>query len=567
VNVHQQEFIRRVKNAVNPGQTLDLVRWIPENTLIKGQPFSFTDHEYQKYLLQLTESVIYVKKCSQIGVSEIIVRWLLAYLTTRRGVNAIYTLPTARFADRFSATRIEPVIESSPVLKAAVDPTLFSASVRRFVTECMLFMQGASKTSQAISVPAEVIVGDEIDFMEDDSILSSFTSRLSHALDPQERYFSTPTFEGFGVDFGYQKARRHVQLQKCQRCNHQFLPRYYDHVKLPGFTGSLHEFSYLTRDLLDDYDTTKAYLECPKCKRAVDQDIKYREFVVENSESKALAAGLALTPFCAPRHMPPGRIIVTSTKYKKKRDFINFCLGETYTDADSGLLRDELAPLFTSDVRFPEHPPYQVLGADLGGTCAMIRAYPAPNGHLRVTKVDWVPLHKMREEFPKALATGRVISAVIDALPYSDLVKALQDACPSLFAALKSNAKGMELYNVREVEDDEEKATYGIRQLNYKRNALLDFVMLMLRGGQISFAPSCFDDQEKIIDQLTDMRRVEEINKKGEKEFVWRKSPKGYDHTHHALMFMVLANFIKGIQGGSAPLPSLIAKFKPKKEI
>jgi hypothetical protein len=558
-----REHIRRVQSAVDPSsQTTTIADWVTKNTRIAGKPFSFVDHEYQEYLMVLADPLVYIKKSSQIGISQATVHWLLGYLMMNPGVGAIYTLPTAGFAQKFGATRVGPVIDSSPALSDALDPNLSSSSTRRFKNDSILTMAGASKGSQAISTPASCIVGDEIDFMEDDSILSAFASRLTHALNPIERYFSTPTFSGFGVDYGFASSKQHVQLQQCCHCNHYFEPSYWDDIVLPGFKGSLHEINFFTKDKLDKFNLDTAYIACPKCRRPINQDIKYRKFVVKNPESQSRVTGLHLTPFCSPKYMPPGRMILTSTKYKNRRDFYNNGLGETHSDAASGFTEEEVRLLFTQDVSYPDRPAYQVLGMDLGGTCAVMTAFPAANGHLRVTHVDWMPLHSMKTEFPKKLAANRVISSVCDGLPYTDAVKTLQDQSHTLFAALKTNAKGLDLYTVREIEDDEERATYGIRQLNFKRDALLDFVMLMVRNGQISFAPSTWEHRDKIIEQLCDMKRVEEVDMKGEKKFTWKKSPKGRDHVHHALMFMVLANFIKGISTPTPALTTLASKFK-----
>jgi len=563
-----REHIRRVKSAVDPSsQTVTIADWVTKNTFIGGKPFSFKDHEYQEYLMNLADPVVYIKKSSQIGISETACRWLLGYLMMNPGAGAIYVLPTAGFAQKFGATRIGPVIDNSPVLSDAADPNLSSSSVRRFKNDSMLSLTGASKGSMAISVPCACLVGDEIDYMEDDTILSAFTSRLTHTENPIERYFSTPTFKNFGVDAGFAASRQHVQMQKCCHCNHYFEPNYWDDVKLPGFKGSLHEISFHTKHLLDKLNLDNAFLACPKCGRKVDQSVKYRRFVVKNNDSQSRITGLHLTPFAAPKFMSPGRLILTSTKYKRKLDFYNSGLGETHSDAESGFTEEEVNELFTQDVSYPDKPHAAVLGCDLGGTCSIVVGFPAPNGHIRITHVDWMPLHQMKTEFVKKLATHRVISSVTDGLPYTDLVKTMQDQSHTLFAALKTNAKGLDLYTVRAIEDNEERATYGIRQLNYKRDALLDFVMLMVRNKQISFAPSVWEHRQRIVEELTDLKRVEETDMKGEKKFVWKKSPAGKDHLHHSIAFLVLANFIKGVSTPQPSFSTLISKFKVTSQI
>ena len=572
-----EAHLNRLDSMVNPSSGDTTIEgWITTKTFIKGKPFSFVDHEYQQFILSLQAQVLYIQKPSQIGISELQVRWILAFLALHQGVNSIYCLPSAKFSEKFSQTRVTPVIQSSPFLSASLHADLDSAAVKRFMNDSMIFFQGASKSSQAISVPCDLLVADELNFMQDPSIVTAFASRLTHSSYALERYFSTPTFAKHGVSQGVSKARRYHELQKCQHCNHWFQPDYFKDVKLPGFNAglalgkkerSLHEITFLTKEILDKFEIDSAYLACPKCRRPVDQSIINREFVAENPDSTAESVGVLLTPFCAPKHMPPAKMIRTSTKYKARSDFYNNCLGLPYDDESSGLTREELLELFVPDINYPDHPPFQISGTDLGGTCAHMTAFPAPNGHIRIMTAELIPLHQMRTRFPQSLAENMVLSSVMDGLPYTDLVSGLQGSVPTLWACLKTDSKATtELYSIREQEEDETRATYGLRQLTFRRNLLFDFLVAMIRAKQISFypSPSMMRQQETIISHLTDMKRLQITNKYGEEEFSWVKSSDGQDHFFHALAFLILANFIKGLAGGLPAMPFLIQKMRIK---
>ena len=260
-------------------------------------------------------------------------------------------------------------------------------------------------------------------------------------------------------------------------------------------------------------------------------------------------------------------MIKTSTMYRSIRDFHNNCLGEPHSDASTGLLREEIEAIFCSDVRYPDNPPYHIVGIDLGGTCATLAAYPAPDGHLRVTHAELVPLAKMRVRIPQLFAEKNIISGVSDSMPYTDLVSQLQDNIPSLFAALYTQTKGMELYSIRDRQEDETKALFGLKQLNVKKNLGLDLAVAMIRAGKISFAPSTFHMQETIIRHFMDMKRINVKTLNDGEEFVWQKSAAGADHFFHSLLYLILANHIKGLSGGMAPLPMLVGKFKTKSNL
>ena len=53
-------------------------RWIADNTFIRGKPYSYVNHEYQQRILDSTAQEVVVRKCSQVGISELAIRKALA---------------------------------------------------------------------------------------------------------------------------------------------------------------------------------------------------------------------------------------------------------------------------------------------------------------------------------------------------------------------------------------------------------------------------------------------------------------------------------------------------------
>lgn len=578
-----EAHLGRIRSAIDPEQAISTIAgWLTKHTVIQGRPFSFEHHEYQKTISEDSAPVKFCTKCSQIGITEYSLRRAIAAVQLYPEINLFYVLPTATLASKISATRFATALSSCKPAREAIYKT-DSVSIKRFINESYIYFGGASRAGQAISVPVTRLVVDEVDFAEDQGVLTSFTSRMTHAnpLYYDQFWFSTPTVGGYGISHLYDNSKQFVELQKCCHCGHEFVPDYYEHVKLPGFNAkalnglpvvnperSLREINFLSKELLTRYDTKTAYLECPKCQRAVDQSIKYRRFVCVNPDSNFDEHGYRVTSFSAPYHMPPGKMIKTSTSYKAVKDFVNNCLGLPHDDETTGLSESELSALFTNDNPwlYPENPPFQVSGTDLGGTCARLAGYPAPDGHIRITAAERIPLHKFKETYNRLSGENRVISEVIDSLPYTDMVAELQSTHPNLWACLFSNTKSTELYNIRDVESDPNTASYGIKQITAKKHALLDFVVSMIRAGKVSFAPSTFHERDHIIAHLRDSKRIQITNKDGEAEFVWRKSSEGVDHYFYALAYLILANFLKGLAGG-APLPFLAGKFKTKTSV
>lgn len=581
-----EAHLNRIRVGVDPNEatnSLSVSGWISQNTTLQGKPFSYKDHEYQKTLLDDPAKIKYCIKCSQVGISELSVRRIIAMCQLHAEINAMIVLPTAAFASTFSTTRLSTALDSSKVARENLYKT-DSASVRRFINNSYIYMKGASRGSQAISIPVDVLAVDEIDFSEDQSILTAFESRMTHSRLSEAMWFSTPTVNGYGISHLFDNSLQHVEMQKCSRCNHHFVPDYYNDVKLPGFNApinmlkgpanavpsnnprSLKEINFFSKALLTQFQVDTAYLACPKCQRPIDQDIKYRQYVIVNPNSNFDEHGYRISPFSAPKFVPPSKMLRKSTAFKSLRDFINNTLGLAHDDETTGLSEQECSDLFTT-TSTPLTTSYQVLGLDFGGTCACLTAQPlfdAGEERLIIHSAQQIPLYKIKTEYMQLLARHRVISSVADAMPYTTEVSALQDLDHRLFACMFSNSKSLELFQLREKEEDETKAMFGLRQISAKKDALMDFVVANIRAGKIIFAQteSNMMMRNTIIKHLRDPKRIKIDTAEGKGQYVWRKSPSGEDHFFLALAYLLLANAIKGLHGSVAPLPLLLSKIK-----
>jgi len=87
-----------------------IAKWICENTVLMGLPFSFKDHEYQFRIMQSTKREKVIRKCSQTGITELALRWHLGLLQLHPGTSCAYTLPTSSFASEVAKTRLLKVL-------------------------------------------------------------------------------------------------------------------------------------------------------------------------------------------------------------------------------------------------------------------------------------------------------------------------------------------------------------------------------------------------------------------------------------------------------------------------
>ena len=579
------QHLERLHAGLSTGD-LSFEEWISRNVRLKGKAYSFHRHEYQQTLLNDTHNKKVVKKCSQIGVSEVNLARALAFTNLYQGTKLSYVLPSAKFAQKFIKMRLDPVINASKNIKSRMEKGSDSSELKQF-GDSFLMSQGASASSKTnvLAIDLDAIVVDELDGVEDVDVVNQLISRLTHSEYKDEFYLSTPTVPGYGISDRYDRSKRHVLFQKCSRCNHWFQPDYYEHVFVPGFhtkkkhaSKTLRDISFLTASLIEDCNLKDAVILCPnrKCKLPLTPqnlaDPSTREFICENETSNAEFHGYHLTPFTVPTIITPGDLVGRSARYSRLQDFHNDALGLELSSKETGLDLEEIQSFFSPHRAFtePSLPPYTVMGLDMGGECAVTIGYPGKD-ELRVIHAEKIPLHNVRRRVSELYKKYHVIGGVVDSMPYTDSVLMLQEKHPSMYASIFSKQKGLALYDIKEANmDDEAKAMSTVRAISVARDRGFDLLVASLREGWVSFDPLPFERTE-ITEHMMDLKRIHLSAKRGstvdeDGRFVWRKT-RGIDHYFFSLLYLFLASCMVSARGAaSATLAGvpLISKFKNK---
>lgn len=537
--------IERLRFAtLNREASLDVAAWIQDNTTIGGQPFSFKGREFQEHIARDRSKEINVQKPSQVGVSELSARMALAMTSVVTPLTVIYTLPTSSFGATFMRTRIDPIIASSPKLKQSLSKTLDNAEVKCFNGESYLYVRGAASSNAPISIPADCLIHDEQSFC-DQEVLTQYQSRLTASKWRLIRRFSTPTLPNYGIDREMKQSRRFFNMVKCSHCNHHFYPSYYDHVKIPGYSGDLAEINKAT---LARIRWREAKLLCPKCGREPDLSPKYRGYVQENDED-LVAAGYYISPFDAPTIITPDYLVQASTRYKRRADFDNFNLGITFDDKEATLSRED----FTG--RFQHILPVgtTVMGMDAGGTYHVVVARVGGYGDLQVMHTERVPQGLIRQRYRDLRREFRPACTVCDAYPHSETVMAMQAEDPNLYAGVYVRSKSMVTHTVSDKEEDFDEGMDFQRQVNINRSRAFDAYMTHIRDGKVVW--SATEEEELIIAHHCDMKRIQIFDgDSGEMSYTWQKNT-GEDHYHHAHLYAFIAAKIRGLSSMSAHMP------------
>lgn len=547
----------RLHSRLLSGGSLDRVpEWVESNTRLRGAPFSFLHHEYQLRIARDPSPIKNIRKCSQVGISEFSVRSVLAAVNIVPGFTTIYTLPTANFATTFVKTRVDPVIQTSPALAASIDLNNDNTNVKQF-GESFLYFRGTKGAAAAISVPADWLVHDELDF-SDLEVVSNYQSRLTHSPYKFKTKFSTPTVEKYGISAEMDRSRRFYLFCKCNHCNFQFIPNYFTDVDIPDFEGDLREINKTNIHL---YRTKEAVVRCPKCRLQPDLGPEYREWVCENPAADPDTAGYQISPFDAPFIITPGYLISASTTYSRYADFVNFGLGLPCEDAESSITPDDLNKMFktASDGNVLAY----VMGIDVGQTCHIMVGAVKPFGAMEVVHAEKVPHHQLERRKNELSIQYGVRITVMDSFPYFDMLLRMQTQDRNMWGAVFIQSRDLDLYQLKQREDDPTDAVPYIRQININRNKAFDGLMEAIRGGFVTV----LENQEKqdISEQITDMKRIRALSDDGDHFFRWQKSEAKNDHYHHTMLYAWMASRMTGLSSYRFLMPTYVQTIALKK--
>ena len=560
---------QRIENAVLDRYDLTQVAdWVCNNIKLNGRNLSFKGREYQKIILDSNAPEIVVKKCSQVGISELMLIDSLAMCQIVDGFNIIYTLPTATFAQKVMKTRVDPLIQGSPELTQNLAKTLDNASVKGFGNS-HLYLSGTNSDNAVISVPADAIFVDELDF-SDQEMVEKLQSRLTASTYRWWRYFSTPTVENYGIDKKFKNTRRFYNFCKCVHCNHYFIPQYLEHVRIPGYEGDL---LAITKPMLNKIDWREATLFCPKCDKPADLSIEHRQYVCENPEDAGFAGeGYQVYPTDAPEIIKMSDLVLWSTNFDRKTQFQNFHLGITAEDKDSGLNLDD----FERMKLVGEQPlrGQKVFGIDLGITCHIVVAVTNGTDKLTVLELHRVDYTDFEKTLQKLIRIHHPATILSDSQPYVETIYRLQNSIRNLYGALYVANKSMELFRLLTTQEDLSNATLKMRQVNINRNFAFNTLMDSIREGYIGVVPN-IPDIDILAEHLQDMRRVPNGTRQAfsdgadtaeVEDYRWVKTS-GNDHFHHALLYAYIAMYlVKHVPNRKHVSPLFYGSFKIKNQ-
>lgn len=545
------QHLQRLKAGALQQRTLEGVpSWLEKNTRLNGKPFSFSGHRYQLGILQSKAQNLAIIKPSQIGASEMVARLILARAAIIQPYNVIYAMPSAKAAQDFFKTRVSPVIDESPVLSALVDRSNDSVGMKR-IGFSTITSRGAFKDSQSISVPADAVCADEYAFC-DQTVVKQFNSRLTHSKHKHMIYFSTPLLPNMSIHTEFMGSRRHFRMCKCNHCNEWFWPNFLEHCRIPGHDV---DWMLVTKPQLMEMPWLETQLYCPSCGKVPDLSHENRAWVCENDESKSNSDGFRCSPFDVPSIIKPYYLAEKSIAYNRKIDWLNNNLGFEAEDKESSLFRHEVEACLTSEV--PSRG-LRVIGMDIGMTSHLVVMEVRHDVRV-ILHFEAIAIQDLQARYFEIKREFNVVASVLDAMPYTETILAIQSKDPNCWASFYSTAKSAELFKVQMQDEDRDRARGELRKVTTYRDLAFDQMMLEIRQQTLLKLRS--DNDTVWVEHMLSMKRMQEMMPDGNIRMTWVKSD-GNDHAAHATVFAMVASHLVGASRGvCAPLP-LLSTFK-----
>jgi len=178
-------------------------------------PFSFEGHEYLRAIYDDTSPHVVLSKAAQIGgTTWAILRSIHACLT---GLNVIYFFPTRTDVLEFSKSRVAPLLADNPFLSRLMTDT-DTAGLKR-IGDAHLYLRGMQSTVGMKSVPADMVVFDELDETSP-AAKAMALERLAHSEYKRVIELSNPSLPDYGIDEQYQKSDQRHWTLRCPQCAH-----------------------------------------------------------------------------------------------------------------------------------------------------------------------------------------------------------------------------------------------------------------------------------------------------------------------------------------------------------
>ncbi len=372
-----------------------LADWALKRVRLDGKPFRFDGHEYLRAIYDDTAPHIVLTKAAQIGGTVWAV--LKAFHACVMGLNVMYFFPTRTDVLEFSKARVGPLIADNLFISRLMTDT-DTAGLKR-IGSAYLYLRGMQSTVGMKSVPADMLVFDELDEATPEA-KSLAKERLGHSDYKRVVELSNPSLPNYGIDEAFQLSDQRHWTIRCESCGTwTALDR--------EFPARLGQEVPIIRKRKDG----EHYYACLKC--GDELEVGNGEWVADFPDRKV--HGYRISQLHSSK-VDPGEILQEYRQTRFPERFYNLKIGLAWADRQNRL--DEAAVLVCcGEHGIEEESQWRcTMGVDTGKELhVVISRFPPDKYDERI--VVYIGTHQDYSELDVLMEQFQVGRCVIDALP------------------------------------------------------------------------------------------------------------------------------------------------------
>lgn len=458
--------------------------------------------------------------------TEIQIRKALTIMRRVESQSLIYTMPNERMYKRIAKARILPIVENDRAFRDVSKPAMDLIPIGNN----FMYVTGSTE-GDATSIDADYLFHDEVDLMPQ-GMMSLFSSRLQGSDIRVKQSFSTPKWDGYGIDLMFASSDQHEYMIKCRKCNTHQIPQFTkEFVHIPGGCMDIVEdYSELDRKMLDSglIDLNNIKVKCRKCHHKLDlSDYKRREWVSRHPQ-RGHSRGYRVRTFSTHRLTP--KYVIEELFKAKDRDNVagwqNTVLGDTATTGDRRLSKSQISEQLKGETCIlppPGTPVY--VGIDVGVTCNITLGVEVNGGNgVNVFKMYTCPADRIEAEVMRLMEEFNIAGGGMDKYPYTPTANSVR-------AISKGKIIPVEYSTAKELTP--EKDVFGqVTTIKVNRTISIDKVANGIRNKTWELRGYA-EQTEVVTTHLMDMVRDEPT----EGQATWVKL-NGSDHYFHSLAYL-----------------------------
>jgi len=470
-----------------------LAIWALRRIRLDSKPFSFEDHEYLRSLYDDSSPHVVIIKAAQLGVTTFAI--LRSFHACLSGLTVIYYFPTKTDVLDFSRSRVGPLIASNSFLARAIRDT-DTAGLKQ-IGDAYLYLRGMMSTVGMKSVPADMVVFDELDEASPDAKALA-RERLSHSDYRRMVELSNPSLPGYGIDEAYQESDQRHWMLKCFSCGEWTTLE----VEFPKKLGEE------VRIIRPRPDGT-SYRACRRCESEL--DLGKGEWVAEYPDRPV--HGYCISQLISAK-IDPGEILREYQRTRNPERFYNLKIGVAWADSQSLLSPSAVLALCGDQGIAEKSDTPCTMGVDTGKVLHVVIS--RWDGERR--RIVYLGVLQEFSELDDLMARFKVSRCIIDALPETHTTRA--------FAGRFPGRVWLNYFN------EHQKGGYrwdeGERIVQENRTETLDASRRVIREGLV-LLPRRTPLVEEFAQHLAaDAKRLEEDEQTGSQQYRYVRT--GADH-------------------------------------